>query len=220
MRDGWITMARENGVATVGWLVTGKYSDETIITAPDAPADVGASVERLDLALHGFTRPQPVWYRVIESTGYWWYLVCMIIAVAVVVLVGTAPLEYRIAAGLGAGILLAPVSGWLIGSAARAVDRRKSGTTPEKVERRLKPVARKIRTDAQDTVDIVLDRAPQREAEMHDLLWRSTTLSDAVFNEIEAMIAQVAPDVAAERKASVDDLVRRMDDAKKKQGKF
>lgn len=218
VRGGWITMARENGVATVGWLVTGKYSDETIITAPDAPADAATSVERLDLALHGFTRPLPAWYRVIGSTGYWWYLICMIVGVAVVLLVGTAPTGGQIAAGMGAGLLLALPSGWLLGAAARRADRRKSGTTPEKVARKLKSVAQKI-TDGQDVADIVLDRAPQREAEVHDLLWRSTTRSDAVLNEIEALIAQVAPALAAERKAAADDFVKQMDDAKR-QGKF
>jgi hypothetical protein len=205
-------------VASVGWLVKGEHSDETIITAPDAPRDVGASVAKLDLALNGFTGPKPAWYRAIEKTGYWWYLICMIVGVAVVLPIGSAPIGGRVAAGMGAGILLAPISGALIGLAVRAADRRKSGTTPEKIERKLKRVARRIAPDAHGTVDLVLDRDPQREAQVHDLLWGTAAGSDAAFNEIEALIAEVAPEVAAERKAAAEDLLKQLDDAKKRTG--
>lgn len=205
-------------MATVGWLVKGKHSGKAIITAPDAPAGVAASVERLDLALNGFTRPQPRWYLVIEKTGYWWYLICMIVGVAVLLFVPNTPIEYQIAAGMGLGLLVALPGGWLLRSVAQAVDRRKSGTTPEKVERKLKGVARRINTDAQSTVDTILDRAPQREADVHDALWRSAAGSDAAFSEIEALIAQVAPELAAERRAATEELAQQFEDLKK-QGK-
>jgi hypothetical protein len=120
---------------------------------------------------------------------------------------------------MGAGLLVAPISGALIGLTVRAADRRESGTTPEKIVRKLKGVARRIATDAYETVDLVLDRDPQREAQIHDLLWRSASGSDAAFKDIDALIAQVAPEVAAARKAAADEVLKMLEDGKK-QGKF
>ncbi|TWD79358.1 hypothetical protein FB561_0415 [Kribbella amoyensis] len=121
--------------------------------------------------------------------------------------------------GVVLGFNLARFSGPAIVSLTRWRDRRKSGTTPEKVERKLKPVARRIAADAQGTADLVLDRAPHLEAKVHELLWRSATGSDAARQGLEALIAQVAPEVAADRQAAAAAFVQQLEDAKK-QGKF
>ncbi|MBK1789221.1 hypothetical protein [Prauserella cavernicola] len=67
--------------AELSWLVTAPRSGRAIVIAPGEESGVDDAVTRLD-TMRG---PAPAWSRTIERTGYWWYAVCIAVAVAVVV---------------------------------------------------------------------------------------------------------------------------------------
>lgn len=203
-------------MATVSWLIRGERSEQTIITAPGAGAEAAAAAERLDLALNRFAGPMPTWYRLVQRTGYWWYPLCMLVCAVVLVAIPGGTTSGRVVAGLGLGVLVAPLSGAAMTSVARAVTRGRSNTTPENITKKLRGVARRGYDTFHETVDIVLEHDPSQEDRLHELLWRATKLSDSVLAEIESLIAEVAPDVAAARKAELKASIARWEEVRKK----
>jgi hypothetical protein len=194
------------GMAEKAWMVTGARSDEVIVTAPGA-VTVDEAVRRLDDALAGFAGPVPGWYGVISRLGHWWYLVCALVAVPVtIVLVGGVTVR-AVLYGLVATYGLALVSGLVMSRAAMSQSRRPDGRGRDQTVAEVAHVARPM--VMQDAVRAVLEQAPAREPEVHELAWRVAGGHDAdgmaALRELIALWGVVDPQAAAAQAALWDD---------------
>ncbi|MFD2797426.1 hypothetical protein ACFS27_27985 [Promicromonospora vindobonensis] len=197
-------------MAQVNWLTKGERSGTTLITAPGTPAGVESGVERLDAALDGFTGPIPGWFRAFEKLGFWWYPICAVVGVLLVLLLVDPADAVRIASGMAISLVLAYLGAFALNVAAKAQARGRGHASSQQAIAEVDPLARIAPTGARALSDAVLGRDAGLEDQVHTLLWRSvkTTTADgaAASEELQALLARTAPEHAAGRAADAERL--------------
>ncbi|MCH7230933.1 hypothetical protein L0U85_08730 [Glycomyces sp. L485] len=196
-------------MAEIRWLVRTRRSEQTIITAPDAPVEVGAAAEQLEAALDGFSGRKPAWFRPLERLGYWWYPICMVATTAAFVVAAPNSLGMNIAYGLGFGVTAAVVTGAILASIAHLQVRLTSGRTVEETVKEVAALARRAGGVA-DRVEAVLAWDPALEREVHLLAWRAAEVDgpdrSAADRELDELWKQADPVAAANREAKIREI--------------
>ncbi|MCT2585768.1 hypothetical protein [Actinophytocola gossypii] len=194
-----------------GWLYTGEVSERSIVTAPGA-GDVGDAVVLVDAAVAGFCGKVPGWFRAVQRLKYWWYAVCIAVGLAVGLVFVPTPVEWRLTAGLTAGLVLTPVSGAVLGLVARRQTRVQGVRRPERLLAKVAGRARPVADTVREQIVTVLARDPGLDATVHELAWRSA--KEGARRELDELWKKADPRAAAARAAKIAEVTARVDDLK------
>ncbi|WP_454851545.1 hypothetical protein [Promicromonospora soli] len=208
-------------MAKVDWLVIGLRSNQVMITAPGAPGTAAQAVHELDAALLDPEEQMPGWFTAVQRTGYWWYLICMVIAVPIALVVIPTEIVGRIIGGLTGGLALAGVSSAVLTLLARIQARRATPRSHFSDVERLSTVVRVAPAGAQKVFDAVVERDARLEPEVHELLWRGAghgSDREAAKADLDALLQRVAPDFAAQGAVDDEELAGRLEEVRRLNG--
>ncbi|MFD2026632.1 hypothetical protein [Promicromonospora aerolata] len=199
-----------------------------LITAPGAEARAAEAADQLDANLRlneKLLHPEdeaPGWFRAVKKTGYWWFLICVAIALPIVLLVGSGGVGQRIAIGLTVGLGLGFVSSAVLGSIGNYQARRTIRAKAHATVQELAAIARTAPARAEETAAAVIGADARLESQVHDLLWRSalpdTADGHAARADLDALTARVAPETASRQKTADEELEAKLAQVRKDNG--
>jgi hypothetical protein len=197
-------------MAQADWMITGARQPRPVVLAPGSTADA-ADAARVDAALDGFPSGVPAWFRGLERIGYWWYGVCVVAGVLICLAVVPAPLEWRIATGLGAGFVAAPATGAALNVIAHLWSRARGPWSPQEAITRLQDRARPSDGETDKRVAAILAAKPALEARVHDVVWRQAGGEAGARHELTGLWEKEAPEEAARQAALIADVRAKID---------
>lgn len=197
-------------MAQPGWMRTGKHSKKYIVTAPGA-TDVGEAVERVDAALEGYAGKVPGWFAAVQKLGYWWYGICIVVALALMFTVGSGNVSFKVASAVFLGVVGAPVTGWILLTLAKLQSRITGAPSAKQALAEFADRARPISEETRSQVETVLAKDPSLEPKLHRLAWnitpdRHSTENPGARKELEGLWAEADPEGAAEVAALVAEM--------------
>lgn len=174
------------------WLVPAPRSGVQLVSAPNADsAAVADARKRLDAALLGVSRPvKPRWFRLVERTGYGWYLVTAVPAFAI-----TMAVRSNWAAAWATALMSIPLVGFPLASLLTTIAKRQAlraaCRSAQPVADDVAPVIRPVQASNARAFDAAIDRDDPDEDRVAALVFRAAG-TDAEADKAAADLAALA----------------------------